>query len=392
MRIAFKNVKPESSKRPGTKFDLTALFAEAKAEMRIASSAWTTLGSAVERDTAGDDGGAQVIDGKDGGHNDTAKTFSEYKHSAEMQAKSKGFYLETDLQEMLSLSDVMLLKENEYSADQLRHFGMATLENLRSKIIDKYIDANVKFDIDLQNKIIEILQSLDLKKETRTIKEKINYLATTVDDKDYRMLDILINWQVIPPFTRVGEEIGEAELQGNYLDPILTPLFHFPSEGRYFRWLNKQVPETETLRPDGHIYKMDQRRIGFSVGYVEVKPEESQPKKRHEDMVRLVVFCKDTLEQKNMKAMIAIQAVDDIYYMVELYSFEIPKYLSQLPQLLISFTQLKRIMVCSEENCVSTEPHHRPLKRTYKLTHDEMEKILNVKKPKTSCLSLQFKK
>jgi hypothetical protein len=31
-------------------------------------------------------------------------------------------------------------------------------------------------------------------------------------------------------------KIGEAELQGNYIDPIVYPMFHDPQENIYFRW------------------------------------------------------------------------------------------------------------------------------------------------------------
>jgi hypothetical protein len=40
----------------------------------------------------------------------------------------------------------------------------------------------------------------------------------------------------LPLITRSDKEIGEAELQGNYTDPIMYPMFHDPQENMYFRW------------------------------------------------------------------------------------------------------------------------------------------------------------
>ncbi|KAI9496998.1 hypothetical protein BDB00DRAFT_785106 [Zychaea mexicana] len=104
------------------------------------------------------------------------------------------------------------------------------------------------------------------------------------------------------------------------------------------------------------MYLMKQREIDCSVGFVEVKPERSDSSKRHEDMIRLVAFCKDTLDEKNLNAMTLVQVVgtyisfyhfvlvDDIYFMVELYSFETAKYLGQLSHLLGTFDKLKQFI------------------------------------------------
>ncbi|KAG2192139.1 hypothetical protein INT46_004310 [Mucor plumbeus] len=77
----------------------------------------------------------------------------------------------------------------------------------------------------------------------------------------------------------------------------------------YFQWLNKQVPDTETRRPDSHIYKMKQRKINCSVGFVEIKLEKSDSTKRQEDVIRLAVFCKDAEEIRSSKAMVAVQVI-----------------------------------------------------------------------------------
>lgn len=69
--------------------------------------------------------------------------------------------------------------------------------------------------------------------------------------------------------------------------------------------------DTESLRPDGNIFELEQRMIKFSTGYVELKPDKScsDTLKAHEDLLRLVNFCKDTLDKNDVKSMIAVQAV-----------------------------------------------------------------------------------
>ena len=69
------------------------------------------------------------------------------------------------------------------------------------------------------------------------------------------------------------------------------------------------MPGTSVRRPDGNLYRMNQRKIDSSIGYVEIKPDRSESTKRHEDMVRLVAFCQETLNSTKLNAMTAIQAV-----------------------------------------------------------------------------------
>ncbi|KAG1640510.1 hypothetical protein G6F44_006761 [Rhizopus delemar] len=180
--------------------------------------------------------------------------FHRYKHAAKAISEKHGFYVDGDLHEILSLSDVFFLKENEYSDEQISHFGAANLDELRNIMVNKYVDSNVKFDTNLYNQISEVLRDFRPQDNTRVMKERINDLAKNADNNDYRLIDILINW------------------------------------------LNKQVPDTDIRRPDGYIYKMKQRKINCSVGFVEVKPEKSDSTKRHEDIIRLTVFCKGALE------------------------------------------------------------------------------------------------
>ncbi|KAG1055328.1 hypothetical protein G6F43_002708 [Rhizopus delemar] len=150
--------------------------------------------------------------------------FHRYKHAAKAISEKHGFYVDGDLHEILSLSDVFFLKENEYSDEQISHFGAANLDELRNIMVNKYVDSNVKFDTNLYNQISEVLRDFRPQDDTR------------------------------------------------------------------------QVPDTDIRRPDGHIYKMKQRKINCSVSFVEVKPEKSDSTKRHEDIIRLTVFCKGALE------------------------------------------------------------------------------------------------
>lgn len=79
--------------------------------------------------------------------------------------------------------------------------------------------------------------------------------------------------------------------------------------------------------------------------------------------------------------------------MVELYSFEAAKYLSQLSHLLSSFDRLKQIMICSKDNYAEPEPQEsRTRKRNCSLDIPNFNRIINIKKPKSVSQPLSFNK
>lgn len=67
---------------------------------------------------------------------------------------------------------------------------------------------------------------------------------------------------------------------------------------------------------------MKQRKTNCSVGFVEVKPKNSDSTKRCEDMIRLTVFCKDVLEMQSTKATIKIKPFGILqFYFVRVCAF-----------------------------------------------------------------------
>lgn len=100
------------------------------------------------------------------------------------------------------------------------------------------MDSKVTFDNHLlYDKISKVLRDFRSEEGTRKTKEKLNELLKEASDDDYKLIEIVINcFNELPLFAQMDEEIGEAELQGNYVDPLVYPMFHNPQENIYFRW------------------------------------------------------------------------------------------------------------------------------------------------------------
>ncbi|KAI7875547.1 uncharacterized protein EV154DRAFT_472758 [Mucor mucedo] len=420
LKTAFFNVKGKRKRGPCVDVDLLTLFSEAKAESNIAAEGWNTLSSSVtnvsrtvrdrlenndeEHDAALDEEN-QVRQPDDdiilSGIN-VSDRFKLYRQQSQERSEQAGFHVDADLHQLAALRNVILLKDNEYADSQVNCFGLETLTMLHETLLDKYLNCQITFETKIFNEITSVLRGLSVRTERRKIKQLINDIAKEASDEDDKLIDIIINClNKLPNQERLGDDVGESELIGTYLDPVLSPIFHRPEENRHFRWLNVCLPDTESQRPDGNIFQAEQRRIHFSTGYVEVKPDKSRCQTRitHEDTLRLVNFCMDTLVKNNVKSMIAVQAVGyhvsvylvspetiDVCVMVELFSFNVPKCISELPSLIMHFDQLKRIMVAHETHCVLSNTRKR-----LAVDQPSYSDMMNVKKPKNIRPSLAFK-
>lgn len=112
-----------------------------------------------------------------------------------------------------SLSNILFLKENEYSEQQTNHFELANLEALCNTIVDESVDQSVRFDTNLCNQISAVLRvslgeglvsvyystvdniflGFPSQDSTWVMKEKINKTAESANDDDYQLIAIIIN-------------------------------------------------------------------------------------------------------------------------------------------------------------------------------------------------------
>ncbi|CAO3692814.1 unnamed protein product [Rhizopus microsporus] len=157
-------------------------------------------------------------------------------------------------------------------------------------------------------------------------------------------------------------------------------------------WLNTGVEDTESLRPDGNVFELEQRRIKFSTGYVEVKPDKSRcdTLKTHEDLLRLSMIAVQAVGYYVTIYLFSLEATG-LYLLTELYSFNVPKSISELPQFVMHFDEIKKIMVCYQENCVLANDIHKESRKRMYIQQQNTRNILNVKKPKKLRSSIAFK-
>ncbi|KAG0177677.1 hypothetical protein DFQ29_004532 [Apophysomyces sp. BC1021] len=240
-----------------------------------------------------------------------------------------------------SLSHVLLLNDDQHGRSFIKHMRLANVELFLASLKQKYMKADLKI-----NKTIFL--QLDIKLELQN-------LAVDADAHDSAIINSLLNCVNKLPDYELDMTIGEQELITNYVDPILSPIFHQPTNGRLFRWadvqtwhklggssqnngtanrctapdhpsmskhilldekkqtqlyLKRETDDTKTLRPDAGMYMVKQRHTHFAIGFCEVKADdESNLGKIHENLAHLSEFCRSSLDLNHVKALIAVQVV-----------------------------------------------------------------------------------
>ncbi|KAG0164108.1 hypothetical protein DFQ29_002483, partial [Apophysomyces sp. BC1021] len=208
-----------------------------------------------------------------------SQAFDGFKSMVWDKSKSRGLRLHEDIHEVLALSHILLLNEDQHGRNLIDHVGLDNLEAYHGDLRKKYLDEE-SIDDELFQSVSGIFRKFK-DKPCKEVKTKLMQLAINANDFDTTMLDVLLNCVNKLPEYENDIQVGEQQLITNHIDPVVSPLFHMPQYGREFhcRILRSQGNDNE-----GNLVL-------------------------HEDLFRLSNFCKDALDSGQIKAMIAVQAV-----------------------------------------------------------------------------------
>ncbi|KAI9300043.1 hypothetical protein BJ944DRAFT_171469, partial [Cunninghamella echinulata] len=187
----------------------------------------------------------------------------------------------------------------------------------------------------------------------------------------------------------------EQELISTYIDPIVSPIFHDPTNHKIFRWLNRTTVDIKKLRPDGSIILASQRHTSYALGYCEVKPFETEANTAltHEDLLRLSLFCKNSLDIGEIQAMICFQVVgynicfylltlehEAIYVMMEICNIKVPKVFQELPRFVMELDKIKKVIHCYNHYCIKISSRKKfSIMKRPSLSHQDLVEIINGK-------------
>ncbi|GAA5815775.1 hypothetical protein MFLAVUS_009290 [Mucor flavus] len=259
---------------------------------------------------------------------DVIEPLTRYVKWCEDKSKKSGFFLRNEPQEILASKGIILLKQHEIDPKLIEIMGEDNIKLLKETVIEKYIDEDVK-----------------------------------VGDNSYTKLTKLL---------RV-DQISEMELTTNYIDSILSPLFHIPEINKHLlcneKRLNRKEENTDSSRPDGVMKYYNQKSNGVTFGYCEVKPTDSLNSidLLCQDLVRLALFSRNVMLRKTNHISCCLQIVGmhfsfyvlnaisrDISIMNEFLDFDIPSHINELGNLNNIIDKLKKISVVYDNYCLKS--------------------------------------
>ncbi|KAG1138124.1 hypothetical protein G6F37_010805 [Rhizopus arrhizus] len=190
-----------------------------------------------------------------------------------------------------------------------------------------------------------------------------NEVFEVASKEDRNIIEIFANLVTkLPNFERLSP-VGEIELTVNFLDPILSPIFHCPDNNKHLMWLNRKDESTAIFRPDAITVAIQQKADTDTLGYVEVKPPdfESNPELAFMDLVRLGTFSRRLMLRKNNRKVIVVQCIGYhlVFYLVSTFteeitqlagilSIDVPKEIGQIGCLLQKVDDFKRLFLLYE--------------------------------------------
>ncbi|KAG1142913.1 hypothetical protein G6F37_007290 [Rhizopus arrhizus] len=219
----------------------------------------------------------------------------------------------------------------------------------------------LKNNVEVVEPLLQASKNIILLKE----KEYDPILLNYVNIDDIELLRDIICLNKLPNFKKT-EEISEMELTTNYLDPVLSPIFHNPEKNKHLLWLNRKEENTNSFRPDAVMKHYDMKLSGTTLGYCEVEPADAQ----HDidglctDLIRLASFSRNIMSRKDNKIACSLQAVgshcsfyvvssisNDISIMNEVISFQVPMQIKELSNLNTITDELKQISKIYDNHC-----------------------------------------
>ncbi|KAG0736632.1 hypothetical protein G6F23_010833 [Rhizopus arrhizus] len=273
-----------------------------------------------------------------------------YKLISKEKACKEGLSLVLDLQQTLSLSHIMLLVPQSNDKDMVDLFGADTLSSIYREIRDAYIDHGIELEASLAKNIKKTMRNLrdgNISRVKAVVELAI--LLENTGNEDAQIVQAIMNCVMKLPQTNTSSKIGEMELITNYLDPILSPMFHQPDHGRLFKWLNLKSKELSKAdvnsRPDGAMTLNEQLNGVFALGFCEIKSMDAINRHNltHTDTFRLAMFTKNAIDDNKTKCTLAVQSVgahitfflcalqsEGLYPFVKLGKITIPTCIGQL--------------------------------------------------------------
>ncbi|CEP10073.1 hypothetical protein [Parasitella parasitica] len=285
---AFKTVFPNRQRITGKSIDVGILYAEAQAERKTLMEGYKTLEAGVS------EARRAILNDLNANTNESRSEVDEVD--------------DADKENEEDIDDDHDYASNGYNIKQ----GFREFTTIRQwESTTAIVNMGMRVDKHLVGELESVMTTIE-NSSRKNIKCQIFQLYEAADDLDTKVLDIFLAYvDKLPEEPLLNHEIKEIELITKYLDPLLNGMLNNHDKNHSFMWTNTQGTGTDDERPDAEMFFLKQRTVDYTVGYCEVKINESNSNSLdiHYDMLRLTKFGKNIFDEENLESALIVMVV-----------------------------------------------------------------------------------
>lgn len=181
-------------------------------------------------------------------------------------------------------------------------------------------------------------------------------------------MDLIARLSLCLPYDSYGESVQEYDLKTRFVLPVLQSLFEDSDNANKVvcKVTNENNLESSysefnvsRRRPCGQLRQEGENVNAISIGFMEAKPDSQATNVEvcRQDLARLAVFGKNAIYICRIRNNLLVQVVGktftfytlqkksvDMYLMVELYSFDFPMIINQIPSIFGHLSQIAHVV------------------------------------------------
>ncbi|KAI7894262.1 uncharacterized protein EV154DRAFT_478510 [Mucor mucedo] len=274
--------------------------------------------------------------------------FKKYQLKAAKQIEEKGCFLESDIQELLAINNILLIKPGQASLLVSSIFNEACILSIRHEI----------------KQIFGTIDSADIHTDVKTITmtkaaKKLNDVLSDDDCKNYDDMIVIgiRNLLEILPKYKFNGLINENQAGCSYANPVLSPIFNNPDKRSHLHckvnYFNRCFPfevmaevlESNSKQPDfgGNVLEHSNWVGPVLVGEVKGEDRKDDVYMCLMDLFRIGSLSMESINHNKYKGFIGIQVIGmqvtfsistllskSFYVMMEICSITLPKDLTEI--------------------------------------------------------------
>ncbi|KAI8375675.1 hypothetical protein EDC96DRAFT_496130 [Choanephora cucurbitarum] len=243
-----------------------------------------------------------------------------------------------DINELLSLSGILLLEEDKMMSESLlKHFTKTQLKDAYNQVRDSY--EHVEVEAETIKQIMKCLKKSDDEERDLLFPTLRKNTSNPSTKKAIIAIQSLLTF--LPDDSE--KEMNEYTLASTVIHPVLMPLLKGPGINPLpCNGLVHESSRVDNSRPDFRCDVYEEGKLAYSNLFGELKSNCSKKEGQYLDLYRIMLFSKNVIDKKNKNKIMSFRTVgpkvwvymlellyDGMYVAVELFSFSLPTLKSQ---------------------------------------------------------------